>query len=70
MKFATLEGTSSVVPDFRFVGVADGGDIDVWGIISVGDGLAVEVGGFGGRCGGVRSGLDVYCTFAKSLAFT
>lgn len=32
MKFAALEGTSSVVPGFRLVGVADGGDIDVWGL--------------------------------------
>lgn len=70
MKFAALEGTSSVVPGFRLVGVADGGDIDVWGVISVGDGLVVEVGGVGSRCGGVRSGLDVYCSFPKSLAFT
>ncbi len=70
MKFAALEGTSTVVPGFRFVGVADGGDIDVRGAISVGDGLVVEVGGVGGRCDGVHSGLDVYCSFPKSLIST
>ena len=70
IKFAALEGTSGVVPGFRFVSVTDGGDIDIWGVISADDGLVAEVGWVGGRCGGVRSRLDVYCSFPKSLAFT
>lgn len=70
IKLAALEGRSTMVPSLRFVDMADAGDIDIWGFISVGDGLVVEVGGFGARYDSVHSGLDVYCSFSSSLTFT
>ena len=70
MELAALERTSTVVPCFRFVGVADGGNIDVRGVIGVGDRHVVEVGGIGGRYDGVLSGLDVCCSFPNSTGLT
>lgn len=59
VKFTAFEeGTASVVPGCRFVDVADGGDIDVGGIVGICDGCVVKVRGFDDRCGDVCSGLQ------------